>query len=76
MKTFIEFLSNKYSNIIAGTENDVLDDDFPDAFDAWLEGVCQDALIKYADEYAYRMYAAGQVAAFNKALECIKNVKV
>jgi len=45
-KTFMDFLKEKHGEIYSA----ILDDDLPDAFDAWLEGRTKEEIIEYAEE--------------------------
>lgn len=76
MKTFLMFLMERHGKEIESTDRGVLDDDLSDAFDAWLEDLDQDTLIKYADEYGSKLFIAGEIHAYNKTLENIKKIKV
>ena len=49
--TFEQFLMDMWQNEIIGTEDDVLDDHIPDAFDKWLGAVSVETIIKYGEEF-------------------------
>jgi hypothetical protein len=65
---FEQFLMLKH----AEAEPQVLDDDGPDAYEAWLEDVDGNELIEYAEEYGKEQYQAGVEAASVAAQELIK----
>jgi hypothetical protein len=73
---FTAFLAEQHSKSIAGTENDRLDDDLQDAFDAWMEDMDQDTLIKYADLYTQTMYNKGYADAMERAIKIIGEAKI
>lgn len=50
-KNFEDYLMQCFADKIRFTEDDVLDDDFPDAFDAWLCDLDIEEWIKYGDNY-------------------------
>lgn len=50
-KDFEDFLTQKFADEVRYTENDPLDDDWPDAFNDWLCDLGPDDWIKYGDEY-------------------------
>ena len=45
---FTDYLSQRFAECEG---NHVLDDEFPDAFDEWLQDLDVDLIIKYADMY-------------------------
>ena len=45
---FEDFLATKHAEQAVG----VLDDDMPDDFNAWMENIDQEELIKFANQYA------------------------
>ena len=48
---FEEFLSEKFAESIRYTENDVFDDDFPDAYSDWSEELCYEDYIRFGNIY-------------------------
>lgn len=50
-KDFEDFLITIFTDSIKFTENDVLDDDFPDAFDNWLCNLDVGQWIEYGEKY-------------------------
>lgn len=69
---FEKFLQEKHCENYYGC-----DDDMPDAFDAWLEGLQIDDLISYADE-AIKYYTAkglGSIRTEKKAISSRENGK-
>jgi len=46
--TFEEYLQKQFMRVQPG----ILDDDLPDAFDAWLSNLQADDFIRFGDEYA------------------------
>lgn len=48
-KDFEDFLMNEFAS---GDGSHVLDDDLPEAFDDWLQGLEPDDFIKYGNKYA------------------------
>jgi hypothetical protein len=65
MNTFEAYLMEKFYE----TNQQVLDDDGPDAFDSWLsEEMDIDSLIKYGNKYGELMFHKGK----NKILNNIK----
>lgn len=65
---FEEFLKEKHAEVYTGT-----DDDMPDAYEGWLEGLEIDTLILYADIAITKGEIRGLKRAEVLALEAIKN---
>ena len=57
-ETFDEFLSRKCEE--GGGFEGVLDDDYPDAFEKWLETKEGDWLVQYGNEYGRSLVAQFQ----------------
>lgn len=51
-KNFEDYLSKVFADSVRFTEDDPLDDDFPDAFDNWLCDLDVDDFIKHGDDFA------------------------
>ena len=71
-QTFEEFLGDiHYKQNPA-----ILDDDLPDAFDAWMGEIEQDELIRLADLYGMSQFNEGIKRGSDVALEAIKSVQI
>ena len=55
--TFEEYLQDQFSD----TSPEVLDDDMPDAFDAWLGDMDVNEVMKYAEAFGRKIYLDGFV---------------
>jgi hypothetical protein len=56
IQTFEEYLQVQFS----GLHPEVLDDDLPEKFNAWLEQLDVEELIDYADVYGAKCYTEGK----------------
>lgn len=71
MKTFEEFLEDKFVKIAEG----MLDDDLPDAFDNWLGTLDGDEYMEYAQQYGEKCWIDGKeeiLDAFKPNIEKIQ----
>jgi hypothetical protein len=59
-QTFEDFLIDKHSEEIKGTEDDCLDDDLPDAFENWYGMQDAETIAEYAEEYGKACFRVGQ----------------
>jgi hypothetical protein len=79
MNTFEKFLQDRFTEEVDCTENAPLDDDWPDAFDAWLADMDSDKLMFYGEQYGKVRYLQGVVdggqtvsAAVDRAFKAVK----
>lgn len=57
---FEDYLADVHAAEVSCTENDCLDDDAPDSFDAWYEGLDVEDLARYAEEYGKKCFKRGR----------------
>lgn len=67
-QTFEEFLAEKHVEM----QPEILDDDIPDAFDAWMSDMEQDELVRLADLYGMSRYNSGLKEGSDLIIEAIK----
>jgi hypothetical protein len=69
MKTFEKYLEED-----CWEPEGVLDDDMPDAFEAWLEGLDTQEVMDYAEEWGKELQKNKNVCRFCKSATCNKSV--
>jgi len=72
--TFDSFLSEKHIESISNTEDDCLDDDFPDAFDNWFGGLDTDDLMPYANLFGIEMNIRGYKECHDNVVKSIDRI--
>lgn len=72
MKSFEEYLRDD-----VWEPEGVLDDDMPDAFESWLEGIDVNEIMEYAEDYGLEIwkkaYITGEQDAYNEVNRLASN---